>query len=457
MTADIESRRRLHLGFIVDHDHANGVTDAPGARPQDRVIHLVQRAEREKLDFAFVADFLAFDETDTKREPCRFEPISLMAVLAQLTSHIGLVGTVSTTYTEPFNGARQLAGLDLLSGGRIGWNIVTSGNDTASKNYGSNAAMRHDDRYTRGSEYVEVVKGLWASFDDDAFTTAEPGHSFNPSKLHILNHEGRHFSVRGPLPAPRSPQGQPILISATGSSTGLDFAAKYAEMVVTTPIPFAPPEYKRKSAVEFYRRFKELVVAHGRRPEDVIVSQMISPVFGSSFADLMKSVDHDSGLKYMHTIYDEGVDFYKYDLDAPFPDVGRQNGFQSVCDSLLAVSREMNWTLRDVAKCIGMGTNSMFGSAEEIADQMQAMFREEATDGFILFSGYGGAGKRRNRDGHIRFMDEVVPILRSRGFYHADYRSTTLRGNLGLPPAPAFVRMGTQQAQTPVPQVSSSV
>lgn len=445
MSAATDANRRLHLGLLVDHIHANGMVE-PGRRPQDKVIEIVQRAEREKMDFAFVADFLAFDETHAKRDPTQFEPIGLMAVLAQATSRIGLVGTVSTTYSEPFNGARQLAGIDLLSGGRCGWNIVTSGNDTAAKNYGNTSAMRHGDRYIRGAEYVEVVKGLWNSFDDDAFTSAEPGYAYNPDKLHLLNHDGAIFSVRGPLPAPRSRQGQPILFTATGSTTGLEFAAKYAEVVVTTPAAFAPPEYKVQTAKTFYRTFKDLAAKQGRNPNDVIVSQMISPVFGLTFDELMKDIDHEYGLKYMHTIYDEGVDFDQYDLDAPFPDVGRQNGFQSVCASIAEVSRIYGWTIRDVAKCISIGSNSMFGSAEQIADQISEMFVEKATDGFVLFSGYGGEGQRRNKQGHAMFMEDVVPILRKRGIYHDEYRSTTLRGNLGLPPAPTFSKKPADKA-----------
>jgi FMN-dependent oxidoreductase (nitrilotriacetate monooxygenase family) len=435
MTSSSEAERRLHLGLLVNHDQANGVTPSPDIRPQDRVIAVVQRAEREKLDFAFIADFLAFDETNAKRDPCQFEPISLMAVLAHVTSHIGLVGTVTTTYTEPFNGARMLAAVDLLSGGRGGWNIVTSGNDAAARNYGSGSSMRHGDRYVRGAEYVEVVTGLWNSFEADAFTNAPPGYAFDPAKLHILNHQGKEFSVRGPIPAPRSPQGQPVLFTATGSSTGLAFAAKYADVVVTTPASFAPPDHKVRKAREFYRTIKQVAADQGRDPAQVIVSQMITPVFGRNFDELMSEIDHEYGLKYLHSIFDEGVDFYKYDLDAPFPEVGRQNGFQSVCDSIVEVSQLYGWTLRDVARCVSIGTNSIFGSAEQIADQIEQQFHEEATDGFVLFSGYGGEGQRRDKLGHIRFMDEVMPILRKRGLYHDEYRATTLRGNLGMPPA----------------------
>lgn len=433
MTADHPDERRLHLGLLVNHDQANGVTPSPDIRPQDRVIEIVQHAEREKLDFAFVADFLAFDETNAKRDPCQFEPMTLLSVLAHVTSRIGLVGTVTTTYTEPFNGARQLAAVDLLSCGRGGWNIVTSGNDTAGQNYGSAKVMPHSERYVRGAEYVEVVTGLWNSFEDDAFSAAPPGYAYDPDKIHILNHVGKDFSVRGPIPAPRSPQGQPVLFTATGSDTGLAFAAKYADVVVTTPGSFAPPDYKLRKAQELYSKIKQNALELGRNPDHIIVSQMISPVFGRDFDELMAEIDHEYGLKYLHSIFDQGVDFYQYDLDAHFPDLGPQHGFRSVCDSIYEVTRQYNWTLRDVAKCVSIGTNSVFGSAKQIADRIEEMFVEKAADGFTLFSGYGGEGQRRDKLGHLRFIDEVVPILRKRGLYHDEYRGTTFRAQLRLP------------------------
>ena len=405
--------------------HPNAVADA--AINLDYYRQLTRKAETAKLDFVFFGDGLYISEKSHPNFLNRFEPVTLLAALAMDTTKIGLAATLSTSYSEPFTVARQFASIDHISGGRAGWNIVTSPLEGSALNYSKAEHPQHDLRYRMAAEYIEVTKGLWDSWEDDAFVrNKETGQFIDPEKLHRVNHKGEFFSVQGPLTISRSKQGRPILIQAGSSEAGKDFASQVADAVFTG-------QANIDDAREFYQDVKGRAVKHGRRPEEILMLPGSNPIVGSTAAEAEQKYQEianlvviGDALNYLGRYFND-IDFTQYDLDEQFPELGdfARNGWESATDRIKKVSREEGLTLRQMALRSTTPKGPFIGTAEHIADTMQAWFEAGAADGFMMNASV-------LPQGFDDFVDHVLPILKDRGLFRTEYEHDTLRGNLGL-------------------------
>jgi FMN-dependent oxidoreductase (nitrilotriacetate monooxygenase family) len=399
-----------------------------------QAMDVARTAERGKFDLLFLADSAAVSVFGTQESRGRmgkmvkFEPITLLSALAAVTSHLGLVATCTSTYNEPYTLARQFASLDQISGGRAGWNLVTSNNEAEAFNHGREQHVAHADRYDRAAEFAEVVCGLWDSWDEDAFIRdKQSGVYFDPSKMHVLNHKGKHFSVRGPLNVARSPQGRPVLVQAGASDTGRDLAARMAELVFTAQTTF-------EQASEFYGDVRGRLPRFGRSQDEVKIMPGLYPVVGRTEAearekfDFLQSLIHPSvGIAVLeHTI---GVaNLSQYPLDGPVPDMGDTNGPLSRQRLLLQAARKDKLTLWELC-LLNAGPRGhllTIGTPTQIADVMEHWFRNGAADGFNVMPAF--------LPGSLNdFVDMVIPELQRRGLFRTEYEGQTLRQNLGLP------------------------
>ena len=396
---------------------------------------LAQTAERGKFDLMFLADAAAVREGDLRalrRWPqymAFFDPLTLLAGLAAVTSRIGLVATATTSYNDPYTIARRLAALDHMSGGRAGWNVVTSSNHAEALNYGREAHYGHGERYARAAEFVAVVRGLLDSWEDDAFSrdraTAE---YFDPAKLHRLNHAGPHFSVRGPLNMARPPQGHPVLAQASASEAGLEMAARTAEIVFS-------PLHTLEAAQAFYRDLKSRAAAHGRGPDSIKVMPGLNPILGRTMAEarekqayLAALIHVDVGRAILSTALG-GADLSQCDADEPLPpallDSGLRSG-HSEARTVAAMAAEAP-TLRALYQRFGSarGQRSVVGTPTDIADHIERWFGQRGVDGFLIQPSVLPVDLDD-------FVDTVVPVLQERKLFRADYEGQTLRENLGL-------------------------
>jgi len=426
-------KRKLRLGTTI---HGAGATKygwrQPGVAPDASIslahyTEVAQKAEAAKLDFVFIVDSPYITPDSAPHFLNRFEPLTVLSALATVTSRIGLVATATSSYTEPFTLARQFASLDLLSGGRAGWNVVTTGLEGAAQNYGRDKHFDHAVRYRRAAEHLEVVQGLWDSWEDDAFVYDKiSGEFFDKSKLHTLNHKGEFFAVKGPLNIRRSPQGQPVIFQAGGSDAGRDLAARTAHAI------FAGLETFEETQ-EFYGDIKRRAAALGRVGQEPLVFPGIAPIIGGTdaeaeriYRELSELVTLEDALVQLSRPF-AYYDFSKHDLDAPFPDLGDigANAYRSHSDRIKRIARESGLTLRETALRFATPRGAFVGSPEKIADIAQHWFENGAADGFIL--GVGVA------ESLVAFLDHVVPILQKRGLFRTDYTHDTLRGHLGIP------------------------
>ncbi len=389
---------------------------------------IASKAEAAGIVFGFVADGLFINEKSIPHFLNRFEPISVLSALAVATSRFGLAGTISTSYSDPFTVARQLASLDHISGGRAGWNVVTSPLEGSARNYSRDQHPDHALRYEIADEYLEVTQGLWDSWDDDAFTRdRQTGEFFARDKLHRLNHKGRFFNIEGPLNIGRSAQGQPVIFQAGSSGPGIALAGKYADAVFT----HSPNLVETRA---FTDKVKSSAVAHGRSGHDVKIFPGIAPIVGATraeaeakYAKIRNLLSIDEALAYLGRFFDHH-DFTQYDLDAPFPDLGDigRNSFQSTTDRIKADAAASGSTLREVALAAATPRPNFIGSGAEVADEIIRWIDAGASDGFIL----GFSVQAEGLDDFIRF---VIPELEARGRYSRDLPGLTLRENLGLP------------------------
>ncbi|MGO4345361.1 monooxygenase [Paenibacillus sp. FSL A5-0031] len=385
-----------------------------------------QTAEAGKFDLVFIADGLYINEKSIPHFLNRFEPITILSALAAVTSKIGLVGTLSSSYSEPFTVARQFGSLDHISGGRAGWNVVTSPLEGSASNFSKTDHPTHDERYKIAEEYLEVTRGLWDSWEDDAFVRdKESGVFFDPSKLHRLDHKGEYFSVQGPLNIARSKQGHPVIFQAGSSESGKKLAGKAADAVFTG-------HDNIEDAKAFYKDVKDRTVAEGRSVDDIVILPGIGPIIGRTeeeaerkYQELAELVTIENALNYLGRFF-EHHDFSQYPLDEQFPELGDlgQNSFRSGTDKIKKVAKEKNLTLRQVALQSATPRPQFIGTPEKIADLIEEWHEEGAADGFIIHSSIPS--------GLNDFVELVVPILQERGIYRTDYESDTLRGNLGL-------------------------
>ena len=406
--------------------HPTAVPDA--AINLDYYRRLTRKAEDAKLDFAFFGDGLYISEKSHPNFLNRFEPLTLLAALAMDTTHIGLAATLSTSYSDPYTVARQFMSIDHISNGRAGWNVVTSPLEGSALNYNKPEHPDHDLRYRMAAEYIEIAKGLWDSWEDDAFIRDRASGEFiDPDKMHRLNHQGEFFSVQGPLNISRSPQGRPVLIQAGSSEAGRGFAAQIADAVFTG-------QANRASAEEFSNDVKGRAAAAGRNPGEVLIMPGCSPIVGRTpeeaeqkYLEIAGLVEVNQALNYLGRYFND-LDFTQYDLDAPFPELGDfgRNGWESSTDSIKKTAREKELSLREMALQVTTPRHEFIGTAEQVADTMQEWFESGACDGFML----SGAVLPQGFDD---FVDHVLPILKERGLFRTEYEADTLRGNLGLP------------------------
>ncbi|MFF2481055.1 LLM class flavin-dependent oxidoreductase [Paenibacillus sp. NPDC058071] len=385
----------------------------------------VLQAEAGKFDFVFFADHVYINEGSAPRMLNRFEPLTLLSALASVTSNIGLVGTVTTSYSEPFTVARQFASLDQISGGRAAWNVVTTGLEGAAQNYGRDQHFDHSIRYQRAEEHLKVVRGLWDSWEDDAFVyDKENNVFFDQSKLHTLDHKGEYFSVKGPLNIARSEQGQPVVFQAGGSKSGRELAAKSADAIYTLPETI-------EEAKAFYKDIKGLAATYGREPEEIMIFPGIQPVVGKTEEEALQKyrkatafISLEEGLQQLGFFF-SGVDFSQYDPDAPFPaDIVIGNSYRSLAERIVRVAGEDKLTLRETAIRFASPSLTFVGTPEKIADEIQTWFEAEAVDGFFVWPPY--------LEGLKDFVEQVVPVLQARGLFRTEYEHGTLRENLGL-------------------------
>ncbi|KTS21736.1 monooxygenase [Methylobacterium indicum] len=427
------TQTRLTFGLMLQGGGSHMNAWRHPSNPVDASVNLdffvrnARKAEANGIAFAFVADGLYINEKSIPHFLNRFEPLTILSALAASTDKLGLVGTVSTSYSDPFTIARQFASLDLISGGRAGWNAVTSPLEGSGRNY-SRPHPEHALRYEIAGEHLDVVKGLWDSWDDDAFPRdRETGRFFDPDKLHRLDHKGRFFQVEGPLNIQRSAQGQPVVFQAGSSEAGIGLAGRHADAVFANHVPL--PE-----AQSLYRSLKASAVAHGRRADDLKVFPGAGPIVGRTRAEAEEKyrairdlISIDDALAYLGRFFDHH-DFSAYPLDAPFPDLGEigRNSFRSTTDRIKRNAAEKGQTLREAALEAATPRTDLIGSAEEVAAKLIARVEQGAADGFVL--GFPVIGQ-----GLDDFVDLVIPVLEARGVYDRTLPGQTLRDHLGLP------------------------
>ncbi|CAI6053259.1 LLM class flavin-dependent oxidoreductase [Cohnella sp. JJ-181] len=429
----MSARKKLKFGALIHGVGGNISAWRHPEIPSDASVSLpfyvqaAQKAEEGLFDLVFIADGLYINEKSIPHFLNRFEPITILSALAAVTKRIGLVGTLSTSYSEPFTVARQFGSLDQISGGRAGWNVVTSPLEGSARNYGKTDHPTHDERYQIAEEYLAVTKGLWDSWEDDAFVRDKAsGVFFDPSKMHRLDHKGKYFSVEGPLNVARSKQGQPVIFQAGSSESGKNLAAKEADAVFTG-------QENLQEAKAFYKDVKDRAVAFGRSRDDIVILPGIGPIIGRTqeeaeckYEEIANLVSIDKALDYLGRFF-EHHDFSQYPLDEPFPDLGDlgSNSFRSGTDKIKKDAREQGLTLRQVALRAATPRTAFIGTPERIADLIEQWHEEEASDGFIIHSAFPS--------GLNDFVEHVVPLLQERGIYRTEYEADTLRGNLGVP------------------------
>ena len=443
MTRTAGARGKMSLGAFF-HPTGNHVASwlHPGAQIDagtniDHYVEITRTAERGKFDMIFLADALATRDGNLsalKRWPqymAYFEPTTLIAALAVATSRIGLVCTATTSYNEPYNIARRFASLDHISKGRVGWNVVTSANQSEAYNFGREEHYEHGARYDRATEFVEVVQGLWDSWDDDAFVRdRQNALYFVPDKLHTLHHKGTHFSVRGPLNVARPPQGHPVLFQAGTSEAGKDLAARIAEGVFSA-------QYTLPAAQASYQDIKGRMPRFGRSPDHMKIMPGLNPIVGRTEAEakekhayLQSLIHPDVGLELLSNAL-ANFDLRPYDLDGPLPPEAfdlTTNTSTTALRNVLNWAKTENLTIRQLYQRFAgaRGQRTIVGSAGQIADQMEEWFLNRGCDGFLIQPSYLPGGLDD-------FVELVIPLLQERGVFRADYEGTTLRDHMGLP------------------------
>ncbi|GGS99876.1 MULTISPECIES: LLM class flavin-dependent oxidoreductase [Streptomyces] len=429
-------RRTLHLNaFLMNAGHHDAAWRHPGSSPE-RVTdlryfqELALTAERGLLDSVFLADGLALWGKARHNALGGFEPLTLLSAVAAVTQRIGLIATASTTFNEPYHLARKFASLDHISGGRAGWNIVTSGTADEARNFGREEHLEHRLRYERAAEFLEVATRLWDSWEDGAVVLdKERGVYADTDRIHPAAHRGEHFGVAGPLNVPRPPQGHPLLVQAGSSEDGREFAARYAEAVFTAQQTLA-------DAQAFYRDLKSRAARYGRSGDDIVVLPGIAPVIGSTEAEA-KALERELtdlqvpeyGLAQLSGML--GVDLAGLPLDGPLPDLPEErdiNGNKSRFTLVSELARREDLTLRELIARLGAGRGHRVyaGTPEQIADQLEEWFTGGAADGFNIMAPVLPTGL-------TDFVDHVVPELQRRGLFRTAYEGGTLREHYGLP------------------------
>ncbi|MBB3105185.1 LLM class flavin-dependent oxidoreductase [Azomonas macrocytogenes] len=430
------SARQLRLGaFLMATGHHIAAWRHPDvpADPLDFSVYrrAAQIAEAARFDALFVADSVAVFGDEPASHTARsvyFEPLTLHAALSTVTERIGLVATATTTYNEPYQVARQFASLDHLSGGRVGWNLVTSDAALEAQNFNRDEHLGHAERYARAREFHRVVTGLWDSWADDAFLRDKAsGQFYDPGKLHVLNHRGEHFKVRGPLNVARSPQGRPVVVQAGSSETGRELAAETAEVVFTAQTSLT-------NAQAFYADLKGRLGKFGRDEDSLKIMPGAFVVVGQSetearekFEAFQELVEPQVGVALLGRMLGN-FDLSEYPLDGPLPELPLTDSGQRSRQQLLTeLAGAENLTLGQLGRRIagGRGHYSLIGTPTQIADELQAWFEGRAADGFNVLVPHLPTGLEE-------FATQVVPELQRRGLFRREYEGRTLREHLGL-------------------------
>lgn len=436
----MHSNRQMKLGLniVANGAHAAGwrMPEAQANAATDIRMwkRMAQAAEAAKIHFMFWADGIAVRHSAQSETELSymaridvFEPLTLMAALAAVTQRMGYIASASTTYNEPYHIARKFASLDYISEGRAGWNVVTSWSEQEAFNFGKDAHMAHDLRYRRAEEFVDVVFGLWDSWEDDAFIRDKTtGQYFDPSKLHTLNHRGESFAVKGPLNTARPLQGYPVIAQAGSSGPGQDLGARIADLIYTA-------QKTREDAMAFYSSVKAHGAAAGRDPDSMLVMPGILPVLGRSqqeaedrFEEIQDLVGAQLGLPMLTASFG---DLSAHDLDGPLPaPATSHNAVKSGHEALVRLGRQDGMTIRKLYRIMAgaSGHNVVVGTPESVADLMEDWFTSRACDGFNLMPAFvpGPA---------IEAFEWLVPELQRRGLFQTEYQGDgTLRSSLGL-------------------------
>ncbi|KQM19007.1 LLM class flavin-dependent oxidoreductase [Novosphingobium sp. Leaf2] len=396
----------------------------------DWYIDVVRQAEAAKFDLVFIVDSQFITANSPPHYLNRLEPLTVLSALAVATSQIGLVGTLTTSYNDPFNVARRFASLDLISKGRAGWNVVTSGDAGTAGNFSQPEHFDYHTRYRRASEFLDVARGLWSSWEDGALVRDRAtGQFLNPEKLHRLDHKGEFFQVVGPLNIQRSPQGEPVIFQAGDSDQGRDLGATIADAIFTHAATI-------EQGQAFYADLKGRAARLGRDPDQIVILPGFTVYVGDTDEDgkaierHYRSVDQS----FAQALAEFGRpfgwhDFRQYDPDAPFPIAALEHAkssFYTHAKAITELAVEQGLTLRQAVERARIGRGSPFaGSAETVADEIQRWFEGRALDGLNVHMGHPEQFRR--------FVNEVVPILQARGLFRTEYEAQTLRGNLGLP------------------------
>jgi FMN-dependent oxidoreductase (nitrilotriacetate monooxygenase family) len=408
-----------------------------------------RKAEAAKFDFVFMVDSPYITPDTAPHFLNRLEPLTLLSALAASTTRIGLIATLTTSFTEPFNVARQFGSLDLISRGRAGWNVVTTGLEGAAKNYGREEHIDHTVRYRRAREHLAVVQGLWDSYEDDAFPRDKAtGVFLDKTRQHALDHRGEFFSVAGPLNISRSRQGQPVIFQAGSSDEGRDFAASAAEGIYANAETF-------DEAREYYRDIKRRTAAAGRNPDHILIFPGIVPVIADTDEEALRRDEAESGkLDLKKALVQLGRpfnyhDFSRYPLDEPFPDLGDlgSNGYRGAAERVKRVARDEKLTLRETAWRFAARRSPFVGSPVTVANALEHWFREGAADGFNF--------RVSSPTDFAIFVDRVLPLLRERGLVREEYEHETLRGHLGLPVPANRYTVARRNASSAAPESRS--
>lgn len=428
--------RQMKLGaFIMGVGHHIAAWLHPSVASRDLVtldhyVRIAQAAEAAKFDALFFADNVAappVSPLSAQAAPVYYlEPLMLLGALVPVTRRIGLVATVSATYLPPYHLARKFATLDHLSGGRAGWNCVTSGSDAEARNFGLDHQIGHADRYARATEYLDVTRALWDSWEDDALLFDQSNRRFfDPAKVHAIDHQGAHFRVQGPLQSGRPVQGHPVIAQAGSSADGIALAAATAELIFTA-------QQSRDDAAAFAETVRARAVEAGRRRDDVLVMPGLMPFVAESESEAQRYHDElqalvDPAIAIGLASAMMGADLGRYPLDGPVPDLPPTEGWQSRQALFFDLARAEGLTIRQLAVrvAVSRGHKVVIGTAAQIADEMEAWFDAGAADGFNIMP----PTLPRGLDDFARL---VIPELQRRGLFRTDYEGTTLREHLGL-------------------------
>ncbi len=446
LTQPNKPKRQLRFGAFmnVPSSHPTGWRHPDAVAETDlsfrHLADMARMAEHGRLDAMFFQDSVAIPGSaglyggkpfnPRSGRQAHIEPVSAIAGLAAITSHVGLISTCTTSYNEPYNLARRFLTIDHISGGRVGWNLVTSQAEDEAMNYGLDAHMDHALRYERAAEFHDVVVGLWDSWEDDAFLRDKAsGVWFDHTKMHFLNHQGKHFTVRGPLNVARSPQGRPVIAQAGSSDVGMELAARTADMVFT-----AQPTIKDGQV--FCAEMRTRAATYGRGPDHLRIFPGLMPIVGRTesearekYEELRELVDDEVGLRGVARLCG-GLNIYDYPPDGPLPPLPPSNAARARQEMIIAMGKR-GMTIREIGRVLGMSQahRVAYGTPQQLADDMQEWLEADACDGFnLLFAHY----PKPLED----FCLLVVPELQRRGIFRTEYEGTTLRANLGVPVPP---------------------